>query len=71
MFGALRSITITIGHALSIHRVDTAEERENRKKNGCDLVLLETKRRLWWHIASSDWLLTYMSGSQAGTYVLS
>lgn len=38
--------------SMLLHRVDTPQSREERKES---TVVLETKRRLWWDIASFDW----------------
>lgn len=38
--------------SMLLHRVDTPQSREGRKES---TVVLETKRRLWWDIASFDW----------------
>lgn len=38
--------------SMLLHRVDTPQSREGRKES---TIMLETKRRLWWDIASFDW----------------
>jgi hypothetical protein len=40
---------------MKIHRLDTPRYREERQKNGADMVDVEVKRRVWWHMVSSDW----------------
>ncbi|OBT54727.1 hypothetical protein VE04_03975 [Pseudogymnoascus sp. 24MN13] len=30
----------------------------------------ETKRRIWWYVASTDWLLAFSGGPQEGTYLI-
>lgn len=47
--------TIRIAQKMKIHRLDSPYDWEERKRNGVDLVDIETRRRLWWHIVSSDW----------------
>jgi hypothetical protein len=40
---------------LGLHRTDTVQNKEYRKKYGYDPVEVELKRRLWWQLASYDW----------------
>lgn len=55
MFGTIRATTVSIAHCMGLHRLDSSENKERRKTGNYDLITLEVKRRLWWHIASSDW----------------
>ena len=40
---------------LSLHVLDGEKEKARRAKSPEDEIQLEMKRRLWWHLASSDW----------------
>jgi hypothetical protein len=40
---------------LKLHCIDSPRCREGREANAIDMMDLETKRRLWWDIASYDW----------------
>jgi hypothetical protein len=40
---------------LLIHQIDSPKNQQLRQNTIHDRVELEIKRRLWWHIASSDW----------------
>ncbi|KAE8135966.1 hypothetical protein BDV38DRAFT_272442 [Aspergillus pseudotamarii] len=63
MFHALRSIAHTKAIQLKIHRLDAHPPAEND-----DVIGTELKRRLWWHLASTDWLVASVPGSQEGLY---
>lgn len=85
----LRTLSGTITHAarmLAIHQVDSRANKKRREGTQVDWAELEVKRRLWWHIVSTDWyevpipiqhsatntirILSFMSGSQCGTYMI-
>ncbi|KAB8275163.1 hypothetical protein BDV30DRAFT_225221 [Aspergillus minisclerotigenes] len=53
---------------LKLHCIDSPRLRE---ANPSDVVEMETKRRLWWDIASYDWFLGFLSGPQEWTYLIS
>ncbi|OGM42380.1 C6 zinc finger domain protein [Aspergillus bombycis] len=55
---------------LKLHWIDSPRLREEREANPSDAVELETKRRLWWDIASYDWFLGFLSGPQEWTYLI-
>ncbi|KAE8308090.1 hypothetical protein BDV41DRAFT_568503 [Aspergillus transmontanensis] len=52
---------------LKLHCIDSPRLRE---ANPSDVVEMETKRRLWWDIASYDWFLGFLSGPQEWTYLI-
>jgi hypothetical protein len=54
-FGTLGMLAIQMARAMNIHRLDSRPSREERRKNGADMVAVETKRRIWWHMVASDW----------------
>ncbi|KAH9213722.1 hypothetical protein DL95DRAFT_436295 [Leptodontidium sp. 2 PMI_412] len=69
----LRTLSTTIMHTartMSLHTLDTARNKRLRENTTVDYVDLEVKRRIWWHIVSTDWLLSFMSGAQCGTYMI-
>jgi len=57
-FGILTIFTLQMSRSMKIHLLDSPRCREERQKNGADMVDVEVKRRLWWHLASSDWFVT-------------
>jgi hypothetical protein len=72
-FGTLGMLGIRMAQAMNIHRLDSRPSRDERRKSGADMVALETKRRIWWHMVASDWyrlpfslFLSSSSNSPAG-----
>ncbi|CAD0112146.1 unnamed protein product [Aureobasidium uvarum] len=59
----LHSTSITLARDLSIHVLD----HPGRPK-ASGLVENEVKRRVWWYLATTDWLLGSMPSPQEGTY---
>ncbi|GAB1202555.1 hypothetical protein APSETT445_001173 [Aspergillus pseudonomiae] len=64
------SAVISQAKNLKLHWIDSPRFREEREANPSDVVELETKRRLWWDIASYDWFLGFLSGPQEWTYLI-
>ena len=54
-FGSISMFCVHMVKAMKIHRLDTARCREERNRNGADMVDIEAKRRIWWHLVASDW----------------
>jgi hypothetical protein len=54
-FGILAMSGLQMARTMRIHRLDSHHFREERRKNGADMVDVELKRRVWWHIVASDW----------------
>lgn len=54
-FGTLGLLGLRMAQAMNIHRLDSQPSRDERRKNGADMVALEVKRRIWWHMVASDW----------------
>ncbi|RDW59586.1 hypothetical protein BP6252_12673 [Coleophoma cylindrospora] len=69
-----RTFAATAMHSarsLMIHQLDSPTNQRRRQNNpNVDWVDIELKRRLWWHIASTDWMLSFMSGPQCGSYMI-
>ena len=54
----LRTLSATIMHTartMSLHTLDTPRNKKLRENTTVNHLDLEVKRRLWWHIASTDW----------------
>jgi hypothetical protein len=47
--------------AMGLHAMDNASHSEERKRTGYDRIEVELKRRLWWDLASYDWLVGFHS----------
>ncbi|KAL5354336.1 hypothetical protein ACLOAV_000425 [Pseudogymnoascus australis] len=63
----LHSNTITMARDLSLHRIDIPHRR-HKPDSEADIAADETKRRIWWYVVSTDWLLAFSGGPQEGTY---
>ena len=52
----LSSVTLNLCRMLNIHLVDSPRNKEKRKNENerIDSIDLEIKRRIWWHLASTD-----------------
>jgi hypothetical protein len=48
---------VTQAKDMMLHRVDTVQAKNARQIEAYDPLELETKRRLWWDIASLDWFV--------------
>ncbi|KAH6650544.1 hypothetical protein F5144DRAFT_556480 [Chaetomium tenue] len=62
-FRFLHQSSIAAARELLIHVVDSPRADPNQ-----DRVTRELKRRIWWYIAGTDWLLGFMGGPTEGTY---
>ncbi|KAK3300564.1 uncharacterized protein B0H64DRAFT_448873 [Chaetomium fimeti] len=62
-FRFLHYCSLAAARELLIHVVDSPKADPNQ-----DRVTRELKRRIWWYIAGTDWLLGFMGGPTEGTY---
>ncbi|KAJ4305786.1 hypothetical protein N0V90_001318 [Kalmusia sp. IMI 367209] len=53
---------------LRLHKVDEYDGSAGKDPNVRSLIDREVKRRVFWYIASEDWLQSTISGPQEGTY---
>ncbi len=59
----LHSCSIAIARDMSLHLIDSPTTTDKSD----DFPTREIKRRLWWHLASTDWLLSLVGGPLDGT----
>ncbi|KAI5196799.1 hypothetical protein E4T39_07622 [Aureobasidium subglaciale] len=62
-FWLLHCTSITLAKDLSIHVLDHPSRVKSR-----NIIEDEVKRRIWWYLATTDWLLGSMPSAQEGTY---
>ncbi|KAI0458903.1 hypothetical protein F5B21DRAFT_511727 [Xylaria acuta] len=62
----LHSCSVAIARDMSLHLVDSTTAADTSD----DPPTREIKRRLWWHLASTDWLLSLVGGPLDGTYTV-
>ncbi|KAI0465746.1 hypothetical protein F4859DRAFT_347907 [Xylaria cf. heliscus] len=60
----LHSCSVAIARDMSLHLMDSTTAADTTD----DLPTREIKRRLWWHLVSTDWLLSLVGGPFDGTY---
>ncbi|RJE24526.1 hypothetical protein PHISCL_03113 [Aspergillus sclerotialis] len=70
IFRSLHSAMITMARDLSLHKIDSPRRGKPECYSDINFKEDETRRRIWWHIASLDWLLAFSPGPQQGTYLV-
>lgn len=68
---ALHGTAISIAKELGLHRTDAPRNGLPLPKHQAEIVDRELRRRIWWHLACTDWSLGTAGGTQAGTYMIS
>lgn len=63
----LQATSLAMARELGLHRLDIAGQDDSQLCRDA-IIEKETQRKLWWHIASTDWLLSFMAGPTEGTY---
>ena len=55
---------------LSMHRVDCPHATRRRAASTTidSMIELEMKRRIWWHLVATDWMVSLAGSAQEGTY---
>jgi hypothetical protein len=51
----LSSMIVQLARGMSLHTMDSPTNKKRPENTPVDWVEIEVKRRLWWHIASTDW----------------
>ncbi|KAK1999484.1 hypothetical protein LX36DRAFT_632379 [Colletotrichum falcatum] len=62
-FRFMHGCSLMAAREICLHLVDSPSSAQHD-----DTITREIKRRLWWHIASTDWMLGLMGGPIDGTY---
>ncbi|GAP85140.2 hypothetical protein SAMD00023353_2200750 [Rosellinia necatrix] len=62
----LHSCAVAVARDMSLHLIDSTATAD---ASG-DFATREIKRRLWWHLVSTDWLLSLVGGPLDGTYTI-
>ncbi|KAE9363025.1 hypothetical protein N431DRAFT_489964 [Stipitochalara longipes BDJ] len=65
----LLTTAAAIAKGLRFHRLD-ADNESSDETSARLLIDREVKRRVFWHIATTDWLLSNVSGPYEGTYFI-
>jgi Fungal specific transcription factor domain len=67
----LRTFSSTLmntARSLGIHLTDSPDNKRWRAQNEVNWVEVEVKRRIWWHIASTDWYIVPDPSSQISSF---
>lgn len=65
----MHGTAITMARDLGLHRTDwPGNQKRELSRQG--IIDLEVKRKLWWHLSCTDWLLSFISGPQVGMYCI-
>ncbi|EEP76425.1 predicted protein [Uncinocarpus reesii 1704] len=67
-FRILSSSALSMARDLALHRIDA--EVQAPRTGAEKPIQVEIKRRVWWHMVSTDWLLALAGGPQEGTYLI-
>lgn len=68
-FRHLMSSAIIMAREMGIHRLDHSMSIQARRRASSEeLVDVEMRRRLWWHIVATDWLLASVASPQEHVY---
>ncbi|EED21190.1 conserved hypothetical protein [Talaromyces stipitatus ATCC 10500] len=67
VFILLRSVATTKAIQMKLHRVDSHSDTELGARS---TIELDIKRRLWWHLASTDWIVGSLPGPYEGIYAI-
>ncbi|KAH7020843.1 uncharacterized protein B0I36DRAFT_333270 [Microdochium trichocladiopsis] len=65
-FYRLHTASVTACRELGVHQVDNGRGSQPRD----DAATREIKRRLWWHVTATDWMLGFNCGRLDGTYTV-
>lgn len=63
----MHSSAVTMARSLGLHKIDMPDGRPPPNKQ-LDIIDREVRRKVWWHVTSTDWLLSFMGGPQEGIY---
>ncbi|KIY02593.1 uncharacterized protein Z520_01058 [Fonsecaea multimorphosa CBS 102226] len=62
----LFSTAAAMARDLSLHKIDAPGNAASQQ----NALEAEIRRRVWWHVVATDWLLSLSGGPQEGTYLI-
>ena len=60
---------LSIAKDLSLHKIDSPGAKKERESEHVNYVELEIKRRVWWHMAATDWCVNSQETTNGRTNV--
>ncbi|KAL2415430.1 putative transcription factor lepB [Exophiala dermatitidis] len=61
---------IGIARDMGMHRLDAPTSQPPQAWDSAVALEMEIKRRVWWHVVATDWLISLNGGPQEGTYLV-
>lgn len=67
---ALLGQALLTAKEIAMHKLDCPSSARRRSGSSTidSMIDIEMKRRIWWHLVASDWMISLAGGSQEGTY---
>jgi hypothetical protein len=54
--------TIAVARILNLHQLDSRRARKTQYSEDMDPIVHEMKRRVWWYLVATDWMVTLAGG---------
>ncbi|OJD30012.1 uncharacterized protein BKCO1_6800030 [Diplodia corticola] len=70
-FRLLQTTALELARQAELHKTDAPPAPTTTPAQPRDVIADEVKRRVWWHIVATDWILAFTAGPQEGTYLVS
>lgn len=61
-YRALFAEAVMASHCLGLHRLDSAADGAGQSQDGMDPIAQEMKRRVWWYLTATDWMVSMVEG---------
>lgn len=68
---ALHGSAISVAKELGLHRTDAPRNGLPPPRTQAEIIDRELRRRIWWHLACTDWSMGVAGSLHAGTYFIS
>ncbi|KAF2474824.1 uncharacterized protein BDR25DRAFT_332154 [Lindgomyces ingoldianus] len=69
-YRALLTEAIAVSHSLGLHLIDLTIAKGSLSQDGTDPVTQEMKRRVWWYLAATDWMVSMAEGPLEAVYLI-
>jgi hypothetical protein len=61
-YRSLLAEAVTVSHSLGLHLIDSSSSRGGLPQEGVDPIIKEMKRRVWWYLTATDWMVSMVEG---------
>ncbi|KAH6986511.1 hypothetical protein BKA56DRAFT_479753 [Ilyonectria sp. MPI-CAGE-AT-0026] len=69
-YRTLLTEAIAVSHRLGLHRIDSTTPKGRLSQDETDPVTQEMKRRAWWYLSATDWMVSMAEGSSDAVYLI-